>query len=51
VGHLYAQDRLLGERQATGQERPFLTRTIQAKCKAFETKMDVEEQVATLTLG
>jgi hypothetical protein len=51
VEHLYAQDRLLGERQATGQEWPFLNRTMQAKCKAFGTKMDVEGQVATVTLG
>jgi hypothetical protein len=50
VGHLYAQDRLLGERQATGQEWQFLTRTMQAKCKAFGTTLEVEEKAGTISV-
>lgn len=50
VGYLYAQDRLLGDRQATGQEWPFLTRTMQTQCEVFGTTMDVEGQVGTISV-
>jgi len=38
----------LSVRLANEQERQFLTRTMQAKCKAFGTTMDVEGQVGTI---
>ncbi|MBI4000541.1 MAG: hypothetical protein HY348_02015 [Nitrospira defluvii] len=47
---LYAQDRLLGERLANEQEWEFLTRTMQAKCKAFGTTMEAEGQVGTISV-
>jgi hypothetical protein len=48
---LYAQDRSLGERLANEQERQFLTRTMQAKCKTFGTTMEVEGEVGTIPPG
>jgi hypothetical protein len=41
---------LLREPQATGQEWPFLKRTMQAKCKAFGTTMEVEEKAGTISV-
>lgn len=41
----------LGVRLANEQEWQFLTRTMQAKCKAFGTTMKVEGPVGTITVG
>jgi poly-gamma-glutamate synthesis protein (capsule biosynthesis protein) len=41
----------LGVRLANEQERGFLVRTMQAKCKAFGTAMTVEGQVGTITVN
>jgi poly-gamma-glutamate capsule biosynthesis protein CapA/YwtB (metallophosphatase superfamily) len=41
----------LGVRLANEQERGFLVRTMQAKCKAFGTAMSVEGQVGTITVN
>ena len=41
----------LGVRLANVQEWQFLTRTMQAKCKAFGTTMKVEGPVGTITVG
>ncbi len=41
----------LGVRLANEQERGFLIRTMQAKCKAFGTTMSVEGQVGTITVN
>jgi hypothetical protein len=40
----------LGVPLANEQEWQFLKRTMQAKCKAFGTTMDVEGQVGTITV-
>jgi poly-gamma-glutamate synthesis protein (capsule biosynthesis protein) len=40
----------LGVRRANEQERQFLTRSMQAKCNAFGTTMDVEGQVGTIRM-
>jgi len=40
----------LGVRLANEQEREFLVRTIQSKCRAFGTVMDVEGRVGTITV-
>lgn len=40
----------LGVRLANEQEWPFLTRTMQAKCKVFKTTMDVEGTVGTINV-
>jgi len=37
-------------RLANDQELAFLQRTMQAKCKAFETTMEVEGQVGTISV-
>lgn len=41
----------LGVRLANEQEWQFLKRTMQAKCRAFGTTMDVEGQVGKITVG
>jgi poly-gamma-glutamate synthesis protein (capsule biosynthesis protein) len=41
----------MGVRLANEQERLFLTRTMQAKCKAFGTMMEVEGMVGTIAVG
>jgi poly-gamma-glutamate capsule biosynthesis protein CapA/YwtB (metallophosphatase superfamily) len=41
----------LGVRLADEKEWQFLKRTMQAKCKAFGTMMDVEGQVGAITVG
>lgn len=41
----------LGVRLANEQEWQFLQRTMQAKCKAFGTSMEVEGRIGTITLG
>jgi poly-gamma-glutamate synthesis protein (capsule biosynthesis protein) len=41
----------LGVRLANEQERGFLVRTMQAKCKAFGTVLSVEGQVGTITVN
>jgi hypothetical protein len=38
-------------RLAKEQEIAFLQRTMQAKCKAFGTTMEVEGQVGTISVG
>jgi poly-gamma-glutamate synthesis protein (capsule biosynthesis protein) len=40
----------MGVRLANEEERKFLTRTMQTKCKAFGTTMDVEGEVGTITV-
>ncbi|MBU6481205.1 MAG: hypothetical protein KGS09_11750 [Nitrospirae bacterium] len=50
MGHHYAQDRLLDERLANEQEWQFLTRTMQAKCKAFGATMEVGGQVGMISV-
>lgn len=41
----------LGIRLANEQERGYLLRTLQAKCKAFGTTVQVEESVATIVVN
>lgn len=41
----------LGARVANERERQFLMRTMQTKCKAFGTVMEVEGQAGTITIG